>query len=41
MGVLVSNSIRYFDESWTPEFLHYALNSLALSSGAAAMRSSA
>ncbi len=35
MGVLVSNSFRYFDESWTPEFLRYAFNSLALSSGAA------
>jgi iron(III) transport system permease protein len=34
--VLLSNSIRYFDESWTPEFLRYALNSLALSSAAAA-----
>jgi iron(III) transport system permease protein len=36
MVVLLSNSIRYFDESWTPEFLRYALNSLALSSAAAA-----
>jgi len=36
MGVLLTNSIRYFDESWTPEFLQYALNSLALSSAAAA-----
>ena len=35
MIVLVSNSLRYFDESWTPEFLHYALNSLILSSTAA------
>ena len=35
MGVLLSNSIRYFDKSWTPEFLRYALNSLALSSAAA------
>ncbi len=33
--VLVSYSIRYFDESWTPDFLRYALNSLTLSSGAA------
>ena len=36
MVVLLSNTIRYFDESWTPEFLRYALNSLALSSAAAA-----
>jgi len=36
MVVLLSNSIRYFDESWTPEFLRYALNSVALSSAAAA-----
>ena len=34
-SVLVTYSIRYFDESWTPEFLQYAFNSLALSSGAA------
>jgi len=33
--VLVTYSVRYFDESWTPEFLQYAFNSLALSSGAA------
>jgi iron(III) transport system permease protein len=33
--VLVTYSIRYFDESWTPEFLRYTFNSLALSSGAA------
>jgi iron(III) transport system permease protein len=33
--VLVTYSIRYFDASWTPEFLRYALNSLMLSSGAA------
>jgi len=36
-SVLVNNSIRYFDESWTPEFVQYAFNSLALSSGAAAV----
>ena len=34
-GVLVDNSVRYFDESWTPRFLQYAVNSLALSSLAA------
>jgi iron(III) transport system permease protein len=34
-SVLVTYSVRYFDESWTPEFLQYAFNSLALSSGAA------
>jgi len=33
--VLISNSLRYFDESWSPEFLRYALNSLMLSSTAA------
>lgn len=33
--VLVTYSVRYFGESWTPEFLGYAFNSLALSSGAA------
>jgi len=37
MGVLLSNSIRYFEESWTPEFLQYAINSLALSCAAAAV----
>jgi iron(III) transport system permease protein len=36
-GVLVSNSIRYFDQSWTPEFLQYAFNSVALSSTAAVL----
>jgi iron(III) transport system permease protein len=34
-SMLVSNSFRYFDESWTPELLQYALNSLSLSLGAA------
>jgi iron(III) transport system permease protein len=33
--MLVSNSVRYFDESWTPELLQYTLNSLSLSLGAA------
>ena len=33
--VLTDYSIRYFDESWTPEFTGYAFNSLSLSSGAA------
>ncbi len=33
--MLVTNSFRYFDESWTPELLQYALNSLTLSLGAA------
>jgi len=35
--VLVDYSIRYFDESWTPEFAGYAFNSLALSAGAASL----
>jgi iron(III) transport system permease protein len=35
VSVLVSNSVRYFDESWTPELLQYAFNSLMLSSTAA------
>jgi iron(III) transport system permease protein len=35
-SMLVTNSFRYFDESWTPELLQYALNSLSLSLGAAA-----
>jgi iron(III) transport system permease protein len=35
--VLAGNSIRYFDESWTPEFLQYAFNSIALSSTAAVL----
>ncbi len=34
-SMLVTNSIRYFDESWTPELLNYALNSLTLSFSAA------
>jgi len=34
-SMLVTNSLRYFDESWTPELLQYALNSLTLSFGAA------
>ena len=34
-SVLATYSLRNFDESWTPEFLRYAFNSLALSSGAA------
>lgn len=33
--VLVTYSVRYFDQSWTPEFLQYAFNSLALSSTSA------
>lgn len=33
--VLVDNSVRYFDKSWTADFAGYAFNSLALSSGAA------
>jgi iron(III) transport system permease protein len=36
-SVLVTNSVRYFEESWTPEFLRFAFNSLALSSGAAVL----
>ena len=36
-GILLGNSIRYFDESWTPEFLRYATNSLMLSSSAAVL----
>lgn len=36
-SALVSNSVRNFEKSWTPEFLQYAFNSLALSSGAAGM----
>ncbi len=35
--VLSIYSVRYFDESWTPEFLGYAFNSLTLSSTAAAV----
>jgi len=33
--VLVTYAVRYFDRSWTPEFLRYAFNSLALSSTSA------
>jgi iron(III) transport system permease protein len=36
-AILVSNAVRYFDKSWTPEFLQYATNSLILSSSAAVL----
>ena len=37
VGLLTRHAIRYFEESWTPDFAGYALNSLMLSVSAAVL----